>query len=217
MVISQSTCSRPNAYVKKGIDFENFFSLITSDTIKEVKYRGKEVIPFEDSAKLLFTSNYLLKGQGHSHDRRRIEVFISNFFSEEFSILKTFKHRLFDDWSKMEYNRFYNTMIKATQLYLANGIIENNYGREYFLLLNSSPEGFLDACDELLKTGEKMLVNNVHQLLKERVPELKAHARKSITILIMKYCNYKQWSYTKGHSGSSDNFILERKDKVSAK
>lgn len=108
--------------VRKNVDFEGFYSIITEGVTVEKKNKDELFIPYKDSPKILFTTNYTIPSTG-DHAKRRQRVFeFSNFFSAKNNPIDFFKHKLFDDWDKDEWNRFYNLMFICIAGYLKNGV-----------------------------------------------------------------------------------------------
>ncbi len=114
--------------VKKNVDFEGFYPMITEGMTVEKKNKDELFIPYSDSPKIGFTSNYTVNATGN-HGKRRQRVFeFSNFFSPSNTPEDFFGHKLFLDWDDDEKNRFYNLMFLAVQSFLENGIkvVENS-------------------------------------------------------------------------------------------
>jgi hypothetical protein len=109
--------------VRKNFDFEQLFSVITEGI--EITYKGENTIklPIEESPKILITTNYTIKGKGGSHDARRFEVELSNYFNEKYTPINEFGHKLFDDWDDKEWARFDCYMIECLKKYLNIGLL----------------------------------------------------------------------------------------------
>jgi hypothetical protein len=109
--------------VKKNFDFEQLFSVITEGI--EITYKGENTIklPIEESPKILITTNYTIKGKGGSHDARRFEVELSNYFNEKYTPIQEFGHKLFDSWDEAEWARFDCYMIECLKKYLNIGLL----------------------------------------------------------------------------------------------
>lgn len=109
--------------VKKNFDFEQLFSVITEGI--EITYKGQNTIklPIEDSPKILITTNYTIKGKGGSHEARRFEVELSNFFNDSHTPIDFFGHKLFESWDAEEWARFDSYMIECLRKYLTHGLI----------------------------------------------------------------------------------------------
>lgn len=129
---------------RKNVDFEGFYSNITEGVTVEKKNKDELYIPYSDSPKFGFTTNYTITLTGNHAKRRSKVVEFSNFFSAANTPVDLFGHSLFDDWDDDEWNRFYNLMIECVQLYLMAAIpdqyssetikrkqIKNNYGEEF--------------------------------------------------------------------------------------
>ena len=111
--------------VNKGFNFENLFSIVTEGMT--VEYKGKDpfTIPFSESPKLSVTTNYTVKGDGPSFRRRVFEVELANYFNDKHTPEDEFGHQFFGEWSKEEWQRFDNFMIRCIQFFLKNGLVES--------------------------------------------------------------------------------------------
>ncbi|QCX40133.1 hypothetical protein FF125_17395 [Aureibaculum algae] len=110
--------------VRRDFDFETLYSSITSGINVEKKYKAEISIPFKDSPKILISSNYAVIGTGGNTDsRRRIEFEVANYYTKDFTPIKEFENRFFDEWDTEEWNNFYLFMIDCVQFYLNNGVI----------------------------------------------------------------------------------------------
>jgi len=146
--------------VRKNVDFEGFYSIITEGITVEKKNKDELFIPYKDSPKILFTTNYTIPSVGN-HAKRRQRVFeFSNFFSSKYTPADLFGHKLFDDWDLDEWNRFYNLMFTCVAWYFNSGVKENENGiklNRKHIKLNFGEE-FLEWWDEqneLLFNGYK--------------------------------------------------------------
>jgi hypothetical protein len=109
---------------RKNVDFEGFYSIITEGVTVEKKNKDELYIPYRDSPKIVFTTNYTISNTG-AHARRRQKTFeFAPFFGAEKTPVDHFGHNLFDDWDTEEWNLFYNFMFQCCSLYLAGGILE---------------------------------------------------------------------------------------------
>lgn len=150
--------------VRKNVDFEGFYSIITEGITIEKKNQDELFLPYKDSPKIMFTTNYTISSVG-GHAKRRQRVFeFSNFFNSNNSPLDYFGHKLFDDWDLDEWNRFYNLFFTCVSLYLNNGVKEYANGeklnRKHIKL--SFGEEFLFWFDE-----QKDLQYDTHKPFKE--------------------------------------------------
>ena len=109
---------------RRNVDFEGFYSIITEGITVEKKNKDELFIPYKDSPKVMFTTNYTIPNMGN-HAKRRQKVLE---FCPYFGIARTpedeFGKKLFDDWDKDEWNRFYNLMFTSVQIYLESGVLE---------------------------------------------------------------------------------------------
>jgi hypothetical protein len=200
--------------IPKHLKFEKFFSIITGDLTKEEKFENSVTIPFADSPKIIFTSNYIVQGEGLSHSDRRVEFFISDYFNPENTPLSYFGKRFFEEWTDEEYNQFYNTMVMAIEYYLEHGIQEPTLSRYYYILRNSSPNNFIDKCDAYILPNEKYSKTDLFEEFKKDIPDLDATTQYTFTGLLKKYADYQGWSVTESHSGDKYYITFISNDKA---
>ncbi len=112
--------------VKKNFDFESKFSLVTEGMTLERKNKDAIKLSVEESPKMVLSTNYAIKGEGNSHDRRRFEVEFAQYYGRTVTPYSEFGRQLFDGWSTEDFIAFDNYMIKCLQSYLQLGLIEQN-------------------------------------------------------------------------------------------
>jgi len=112
--------------VKKNFDFESKFSLVTEGMTLERKNKDAIKLKVEDSPKMVISTNYAIKGEGNSHDRRRHELEVAQFYGKKMTPYDQFGKQLFDDWDLLEFQKFDNYMVYCLQSYLKNGLIHQN-------------------------------------------------------------------------------------------
>lgn len=112
--------------VKKNFDFEQKFSLVTEGITLERKNKDAIKLSVEDSPKMLISTNYAIKGEGNSHNRRRFELEIAQYYGDNLTPFDEFGKELFDEWSKDEFIKFDNYMIFCLQSYLKNDLVIQN-------------------------------------------------------------------------------------------
>lgn len=109
---------------RRNVDFEGFYSIITEGITVEKKNKDELRIHYKDSPKVIFTTNYTIPNAGN-HAKRRQKVFeFSGYFSPQRTPEDEFGHKLFEDWDKDEWNRFYNFMFHCVMDYLENGVTD---------------------------------------------------------------------------------------------
>lgn len=188
--------------VKKNFDFESKFSLVTEGLTLERKNMDAIKLKVEDSPKILISTNYAIKGEGNSHDRRRHEIEFAQYYGKDITPMSEFKRQLFDDWSEDDYNRFDNYMIGCLQKYLKNGLV-NQEAKNINLrkLIAETSMEFYDWINdsEMVERGirhDKLLLFNKFV---EDYPDFKKWLqRKTFNIWIKKYCSFSSIEYNEG-------------------
>lgn len=109
--------------VRKGFEFERLFSIITEGITLEKKNKDAIKIPFDNSPKVVITTNYAIQGSGNSYERRKWELEFYAHYSKAFTPQDDFGKLFFSQWNEDEWCAFDNYMIKCLQLYLSKGLI----------------------------------------------------------------------------------------------
>ena len=112
--------------VKRNWDFESKFSLVTEGITLERKNKDAIKLTVEDSPKMVVSTNYAIRGEGNSHDRRRHEIEIAQYYGKKLTPYDEFGRQLFDDWNLKEFNEFDNYMVYCIQVFLKQGLIHQN-------------------------------------------------------------------------------------------
>ena len=109
--------------VRRNFNFEDLFPLITEGVTVNRKNKDEIFIPFERSPKILITTNYVIKGTGHSHERRRHEIEFYQYFNAKRTPIMEYGKLLFDDWNTDDWISFDNFMVYNLQNYLQFGLM----------------------------------------------------------------------------------------------
>ena len=134
--------------MERTFKFESLFSIITGNLTLNKKNLQPIEIPFSESPKILFTSNYILSGVGDSHDARKIEIELYRHYSKSYQPKDDFGAMFWEDWNDKLYNDFFNYMIGNIQKYFKNGLLKSELttGKTKKLIANTS-EDFYDFCE----------------------------------------------------------------------
>ena len=148
---NQNHKNQPILYIA---DMENpnirpYFHCITDAMEKEIKYRDKVVIPFEDSPKLLGSANSEYIETNAAYRRRSFIVRLTNYYNDRHTPIDDFGQVFFDDWDQGEWELFDLYMMECSQKFLKHGLIE--YDNEEFKLksaINKTSQEFWQCMTE---------------------------------------------------------------------
>ncbi len=110
--------------VKKNFNFESKFSIVTEGLTIERKNKDAVALGIEKSPKILISTNYVIKGDGNSHNRRRHEIEVGQYYGSNLTPSDEFGRQLFDDWNEEDYVAFDNYMVSCIQLYFKLGLVK---------------------------------------------------------------------------------------------
>ena len=160
---------------KMGFSLEDFYSFITGDFQVKRKYRDSYRMSFDQSPKLLISSNYMIGGaDGDTDKRRRIEFEVSAYYSANYTPIDDFKHTFFDDWDEAEWKLFDNLMLRCVAYYMKNGIVTTASDNllENKLKMRTHPE-FIEFIEDNYKLGVAFDKAELLDNLKYNSPDLK--------------------------------------------
>lgn len=102
-----------------------FYSQITGNRVVDSKYNSAETIEYDESGKMLISSNFELQNTDSSTLARLLNCGVSDYYhqktkyndyKETRSPLLEFNRRLYDDFTDEEWNQFYNFIAYCIQL-----------------------------------------------------------------------------------------------------
>ena len=200
--------------VKKNFNFEALFSLITEGIEIEQKGKDKFFIPFEDSPKIVITTNYVIKGSGGSHERRRHEVEFYQYFNAKKSPLDEYGKQLFNDWSTEEWVNFDNYMIANVQYFLSNGLIQvDSINADIKRFIQQTHEDFYDWAkdeDNLLEGARCYNNKTIRAFTDDNKGWEKTLTNKTFMSWVNNYSNFMDYKLEKGRDGIGRYFILSK-------
>ncbi len=202
--------------VKKNFDFEDKFSLVTEGLTLERKNKDAIKLNVHDSPKILLSTNYAIKGEGNSHNRRRHEIEIAQYYGKDLTPDEEFGKQLFDEWDLIDFQKFDNYMVNCLQSYLASGLVRQN--AKNIKLRKFIAETAMEFY-EWAKEAENLPLNvrnEKTQYFNTFTDEYKDFQkwlqRKKFNTWIQKYCTFNGYEYREGNTNGQRWFLIETKD-----
>lgn len=190
----------------------------------ERKNKDAIKLSVEDSPKMMLSTNYAIKGEGNSHDRRRHELEIAQYYGKEKTPYDEFGRELFSDWSINEFQRFDNYVVYCVQLYLRNGIIQQDAKniRLRKFIMETSQDFFYWISDRSNFSVNQYLDKSAmfDAFVNDYIDYRKWLSRNKFSIWVSKYANYMGMKFHETHSGSvryfmiSDNETIDQKEDI---
>jgi hypothetical protein len=176
--------------VRKNFEFERLFSIVTEGITLEKKNKDAIKIPMDKSPKIIITTNYAIKGNGNSNNRRRWELEFKQFYNMSFTPEQDFGRMLFASWDKEDWIKFDNYMIGCLQLFLTRGLVTSSFNNiETRKFISETDHSFYewimdklrdDALDPIIpniKISKSQLFNN----FVEEYPDFSVRGRQSLS------------------------------------
>lgn len=196
--------------VTRKFDFERLFSVTTDDMTIENKKEKPFTLKFEDSPKLLVSTNYTIKGQGASYEDRLFEVEFSDHYNENYKPLDDFEGRLFDDWDAAEWARFDNFMLECVELFLKKGLVEYKpINLEKRKLIEQTIDEFVDFADKNILVNQEYDKNNLFNSFRLSYNNVGWVKQKRFTSWVKLYAKSKGYNYESRDSNGISYYKLE--------
>lgn len=198
--------------VVRNFNFENKFSLVTEGMTLERKNKDAVKLTVSESPKIAISTNYAIKGEGNSHDRRRFEIEFAQYFGRKRTPFDEFGRQLFDDWSQDDFIRFDNYMIKCLQSYLTLGLVEQtakNLKMRKFII-ETSMEFY-----EWITTEGNFDLNTRHEKAAKYdsfigdYKDYKWLSRKKFQEWVSKFGKFMDYEFVDGNSNGARWFMLK--------
>jgi hypothetical protein len=183
--------------VKRKFNFESLFSLITEGITVNRKNKDEIFIPFEKSPKVIITTNYVIDGSGSSHDRRRHEVELFQYFNQFRTPLDEFGKLLFDQWDSDEWHRFDSYMINCCRLFLKFGLMKpESINANTKRFIQSTSKDFYDfILDDSLQHDCKVYTSDIVDEFKKEFSDWSKISNKKFTTWVKSWCQFKGYEY----------------------
>jgi len=196
--------------VKKDFDFENLFSVVTDDMTIENKGQRPFVIPFNNSPKILASTNFTIRGIGSSYRDRLFEIEFSDFYNEQHRPIDDFGRRFFDEWDETEWNKFYNFMFNCVLIYLQEGLVSpKNVNLQLRKLIDSTKREFVEFMEDqepIAGDNKKILYQN----FQSKFPDYLDMTQNTFSKWIRTYCSIKGLNLTEKRSNGKDYITISK-------
>ena len=198
--------------VVKNFNFEGMFSIVTEGLTVERKGKDAIKLNVHESPKVIISTNYAIKGEGNSHDRRRFELEIAQYYGKDLTPEDEFGRQLFDDWNDKDFNNFDNYIVYCLQLFLKNGLINQNAKnikmRKFIAETAMEFYEFIKDSDNI-SHGKRLDKKVYFDKFLEEYPDFRKWlTRKKFNIWIQKYCNFTNIKYTSENSNGTQWFMI---------
>ena len=202
--------------VKKNFDFEDKFSIVTEGLTLERKNKDAVKLNVHDSPKIVMSTNYAIKGEGNSHNRRRHEIEIAQYYGKDLTPDEEFGKQLFDEWELDEFQRFDNYMVHCLQMYLKSGLVKQN--AKNIKLRKFIAETNMDFYEWItdIENFPINVRNDKSQYFNAFINDNKDYdkwlKRNRFNIWVQKYANYMGYRFEQGNSNGLKWFGLFEKN-----
>lgn len=200
-----------------NLSLDTFYNITADGFAINRKYKSEILLSYEESPKIAFTTNYVLKAPaGNSTDRRRIEFEVAQHYGKNLTVYNDFKHFFFTDWNQKQWDEFSYYMMHCLQSYLNNGLMEApSINLTERRLISELGVEFLEFMEEELSSKKKLHKKELFSKFSKGgyVNQRYLPNQRTFTTKVKKYLEYKQISYKETPLNTKMYFeILTEKD-----
>lgn len=198
--------------VKRDFDFENLFSVITDNMKIENKQEKPFSLRFEESPKILISTNYTIKGKGASFEDRKFEVEFSNHYNDDYKPKEDFGHIFFDDWDADEWNRFDNFMLECVELFLKEGLVRyQQINLDKRKLLDQTAPEFIEFAENNISVNQEYCKTERLNEFRMQYTDFSSLKQRTFTNWSKAYSDYKGYKIDTRDSNGKSLFWLDDK------
>lgn len=203
--------------VKRNFNFESKFSLITEGIELERKNKDAIRLTVEESPKVAVSTNYAIQGEGNSHERRRHELELKQYYNHSKTPADEFGRELFSGWDAKEFLKFDNYMISCVQLYMKLGLVEQEaVNLKLRRLIAETSMDFYEWVSEKgnLPTMERLNKKQYYSSFLDEYTDYGWLKSKRFTQWIKRWCKFNGWEYQDGNSNGERWFEIIAGERV---
>lgn len=177
--------------------FENLFSKMSTGLPINKKNKPEIFVPFKKSPKFGFASNYIMKGETSSFNRRKFEIEIHPFYSDKHQPIDDFGVEFWsEEWTNENWNDFFSLMLNCCKLFINSGLIVPEYVNlaDKKIMAQTSAE-FIEWAQENILNNNRYHRNETYQNFKRAMEADKAYCPNAHIFYswIRSYADYKNW------------------------
>jgi len=192
----------------KTFDFNKLFSMITDSMTVEKKNKDAFTIGFQESPKIVLSTNYVIKENDDSTADRKFEIEFSDYYNIHHKPLDDFGKKFFDDWNDLEWCSFYFFMISCVQLYLNNGLIKAKYvNLEAKKFEAITGKDFLEFINEIALNSEHNK-RNLYEDFRQLYPDYYDLRQNTFSKWIKEFAKFKGYNFYERKSGNDFLIML---------
>jgi hypothetical protein len=198
--------------IQKNFNMELLFPLMTTGLHIQRKYKDDVFISFEESPKVVLTTNYAVAGEGSSFKARTFEFEISNTYNADYQPADKYGKRFFEDWDATEWNLFYNLIAHCIKYYLLHGLVKSEpINIKLSKLTNQTHEEFVEFCMANISKDVQYDKQVLFSRFIREYPDFRNQSRRTFLNWLKRYGNYIGAIVEEGHSGDIRHIVFTSK------
>jgi hypothetical protein len=161
----------------RNFKYEVLFSKMSTGLPINKKNKAEIYLPFKKSPKFCFPSNYIIKGESSSFKRRKFEIEIHPYYSDEHQPIDDFNREFWgEEWQESDWMMFDNLMLNCCRLFLSEGLINPEYvNLEDKKFIAQTSEEFAEWAAENLTNNERYHRSDTYRDFSKVATESKAY------------------------------------------
>jgi hypothetical protein len=203
--------------IREKFPFDRLFSIITEGITIERKNKDEIFLPFNESPKVILSTNFSISGVDDSTIDRQFIIEFSDYYNKNHRPVDDFGKLFFDGWDEDEWNDFDCFMIECLQFYLSRGLVAYEFVNiNKKKLIDETTIEFYEFSDVLVPNKEydkKELYDN----FKKEYTDLEKLTQAKFTRWLKVYGRINRYDVKEGKSDSIRTLIFVGPNKSNSK
>jgi hypothetical protein len=182
--------------IEKYFDFESLFFYMTEGLVIRRLHENPILLAGDNYPKVALTTNYTVLGDSSSHRRRKVEIELFNYFSDELTPLMQYGRRFWGDkWNDEDWFYFDSFMLLCVQYFLKNNLyFVETLNLQLRKLYQATNVDFIEFIQEQLKGGIDKHIKDLYNSFKESNSDFDNHKFKvrTFTKWLTTYIEYQE-------------------------
>jgi hypothetical protein len=195
--------------IREKFPFERLFSIITDGIAIERKNKEEIFLPFQESPKVVLSTNFSISGIDDSTIDRQFVIEFSDYYNKNHRPVDDFGKLFFDGWNENEWNDFDCFMIECLQFYLRRGLVYYEFVNiDKKKLIDETAIEFVEFSEEL-ETNKEYDKKELYEDFKKEYQDYDKLTQRKFTQWLKIFGRLKEYEVKEGKSGAKRTIEFE--------
>lgn len=192
--------------IREKFPFERLFSIITDGITIERKNKDEIHINYNESPKVVISTNFSISGVDDSTLDRQFIVEFSDYYNKSHRPVHDFGKPFFSGWNDDEWSDFDNFMIGCLQLYLSKGLVTYEFvNLDKKKMIDETCQEFVEFAEDGIEIGKEYEKKELYESFKKEYEEFDKLTQSKFTRWLKVWGKVKNYEVQESKSGGKRN------------